>query len=1810
LRFGEKHYTYTASFWRIWGSNTKKSKNMVTRLPLQLPCFLSARPVLLCIGLSLLSALSALGQTLDWVNQPLVSSIFGSHDESRAVAVDASGNTYVTGYFAGTADFDPSVGEAGLTSAGGNDIFIAKYDASGNYLWAKRMGGTGSDIGNAIALDGLGNVYVTGSFAGTADFDPSVGTAELMSAGGGDIFIAQYDASGNYLWAKRMGGTGNDIGNAIALDGLGNVHVTGSFAGTADFDPGPLAANLTGVGSNDIFIAKYDASGNYVWAKSVGSSGLDSGNGIAVDGSGNVHMTGQFTGTADFDPGAGTANLTSLGGNEAFIAKYDASGNYVWAKRVGGSSGDVSHALVLDGSGNVHVTGYFNGTADFDPGAGTASLMSVGTQDIFIAKYDASGNYVWAKWAGGSISDFGYGIALDGTGNVHVTGYFSLTADFDPGTGIANLTSVGDRDIFIAKYDASGNYLWAKAIGGAGTDTGYGIAVDGSSNVYATGGFINSKVDFDPGAGTVELSAGFANQDAFVVRLSSAGDLGWAIHLGYYGSQPFGMECRAIVRDASGNVYATGNFAGLNVDFDPGAGTANLSSLGSTDIFIAKYDASGNYLWAKAIGSATDDSGYGLALDGSGNVHLTGYFTGTADFDPGAGTANLINAAGGADLFIAKYDASGNYLWAKAVGGTFSDVGYGLAVDGRGNVYVTGHFVNTVDFDPSSDGTANLVGAGSFNIFIAQYDASGNYVWAKAINGASSEGGYAIALDGGGNVHITGYFFSTMDFDPGTGTANLTSAGVGDIFIAKYDASGNYLWAKALGGIGNDAGYALALDGSGNVYVAGSFLIEADFDPGAGMANLTAVGGYDGFVAKYDASGNYLWAKAMGGTGFDYGYGLALDGNGNVHVTGSFSNTVDFDPGSGTANLTSAGADDIFIAKYDASGNYILAVQVGSTGSDYGYCIAANGVDKVNVGGAFAATVDFAPGAGTANRTALSLLNDIFIAQYSAFVFTGEPDINLKGNNVDIADGDITPDATDDTDFGNVCLDGGTNPNTFTIENTGTADLTLSAGSITITGAHPGDFSLSGITLPATIAAGSSTTFIITFDPSVAGTRTATVNIASNDSDEGAYDFAVTGNGQQAPTFTACPVGPVTSTTDVGQCTAAVNYTVTATGSPAPTMAYVFSGATTGSGTGTGSGSVFEKGNTTVTVTATNLCGAPTCVFTVTVTDTEKPTITCPSAQTVPTAPGDCGTPPVTYNVTTTDNCASTATLVSGFPSGSIFPLGLNTVVWRADDAGGNSTTCAFTVTVGDGQNPSIVCPSNISRNTDANQCTALVNYTNPIVSDNCTGWTLTRTGGLASGSAFPLGTNMVLWEVTDVGGNMALCQFTVTVSDAQLPSIACPSNTVRSNDAGQCSAVVTYATPTATDNCSISALVRTSAAGTASGSTFPLGVTTVTWQASDGASPANTKSCSFTVTVNDTQLPTITCPSNQTLSTLPSQCVAPATYSVAYSDNCAGGGATLQSGLPSGSNFPKGISTMVWKATDGAGLTKTCSFRVTVNDMENPAILCPTVAPTATAVNSCVSAPLTYSTPTATDNCAPAPTVVRISGPTSGSTFPLGTTTVIWRAIDGAGRSSTCSFAVAVADATPPVISCPGSMAVTGSGSPCTATVGYTAPTATDNCGLQSLFLLSGQPSGSSFPAGATVNTWRALDNSGTSATCSFTVTVSCGPSPDPSEGGESLTAERDVASPPLRGGWEGLLLSPNPATSEVLIFSEKALGADGELTVYDAQGRLMWRQPTAAEQSQWLLTLDGRWPNGVYVVALRSGQQILTKRLVVSRL
>jgi len=354
-----------------------------------------------------------------------------SDDYSYGIALDSNGNSYVTGYFQGSASF----GSTTLSSSGGDDIFIAKLDSNGNWLWARRAGGSRAEYGREIAVDNNGDSYVTGSFYGSAIF----GSTSLMSPETWvpGCFIAKLDSNGNWLWAKKVDASNSNSGSGIAVDSVGNSYVTGYLQGSASFG----STTFSSV-AEDIFIAKLDGEGNWLWAKKAGGSNGDYGKSIAVDSSGNSYVTGNFFGSASF--GNTTLNSGDTSFSDIFIAKLDSNGNWLWANKAGGLSSDYSSCITVDSHGNSYVTGAFQSSASF----GSTSLSSSGYFDIFVAKLDVYGNWLWAERAGDTGSDYGRSIAVDIYGNAHVTGYFNGSPSF----GSTTLISSGIEDIFIARY--------------------------------------------------------------------------------------------------------------------------------------------------------------------------------------------------------------------------------------------------------------------------------------------------------------------------------------------------------------------------------------------------------------------------------------------------------------------------------------------------------------------------------------------------------------------------------------------------------------------------------------------------------------------------------------------------------------------------------------------------------------------------------------------------------------------------------------------------------------------------------------------------------------------------------------------------------------------------------------------------------------------------------------------------------------------------------------------------------------------------------------------------------------------------------------------------------------------------------------------------------------------------------------------------------------------------------------------------------------------------------------------------------------
>jgi len=444
------------------------------------------RPLLVLILLILFG--NAKAQTLQWAHS------FGSIDldVGYTILTDADGNVYVSAYFSDTVDLDPGAGLLEFGSAGIFDISIQKFDPDGNLIWAKVFGSAGADVPGVMKFDSFGNIYLSGWFNDSLDFDPGAGTFSLIPFGDYDAFLLKMDSDGNFLWAEKFGGAGQEIGQDVEFDPAGNVVLGGSFEGIVDFDPGAGVTLLDSAIAHGGFAVKLDSDGNFISATSFDVDVIDS--------DGNMYSANYFTGTFDFDPGAGTAMLTSAGSRDIYIIKLDPAGNFRWVKQIGDVGADEARVLDIDPAGDLILTSMYEGTVDYDPNSGVDLKTSAGMKDLVIQKLDTAGNSLWAKSFGGPGAEFFNGAYVDGLGNVYSTGNYELTTDFDPGPGIQNYTVLGLADAFVLKLNTDGEYEWAYSLGSTDFENGVGVHADAMGNFYGSGLF-SLTIDFDPGPG-------------------------------------------------------------------------------------------------------------------------------------------------------------------------------------------------------------------------------------------------------------------------------------------------------------------------------------------------------------------------------------------------------------------------------------------------------------------------------------------------------------------------------------------------------------------------------------------------------------------------------------------------------------------------------------------------------------------------------------------------------------------------------------------------------------------------------------------------------------------------------------------------------------------------------------------------------------------------------------------------------------------------------------------------------------------------------------------------------------------------------------------------------------------------------------------------------------------------------------------------------------------------------------------------------------------------------------------------------------
>jgi hypothetical protein len=474
---------------------------------------------LLVLGLMILPVISYAQEVqFSWVKQ-----IAGpSHMQTRASATDPSGAVITCGSLEGLADFNPGAGSNTGSSAGLKDAFIYKLNASGDYVWSVVFGSTADDIAYDVATDAQGNVYCTGEFRGTVNFNPLGTAVNLTAFSGYNAFVVKYSSQGQFLWVRKFGGAsqGYETGRTISVDASGNVLSSGQFYGTVDFDPGAGVSDLNFNNSYGCYISKLSADGSFVWAK--GFPGYYTvPNELKIDGTNHVYCVGTFYSNTDFDPGVASYTLNGQY-YDTYITKLDPQGNFVWARQFQSSSTCFTSEIQIDPQGNIFAAGHFNGTTDFNPDL-VATQTVTNTQSSyrsFLVKLDSQGLFQWMKQLSPNSETYAFGLKRDVNGNLFVSGHFKGVTDFNPDPvaeyPVSSTTTWYD-DGYITKLDANGNFIEATTFGGSDVDQVNALLINPATGVLNVVGTFSGTCDFSPGQAVTNLtSAGLS--DGFVAR--------------------------------------------------------------------------------------------------------------------------------------------------------------------------------------------------------------------------------------------------------------------------------------------------------------------------------------------------------------------------------------------------------------------------------------------------------------------------------------------------------------------------------------------------------------------------------------------------------------------------------------------------------------------------------------------------------------------------------------------------------------------------------------------------------------------------------------------------------------------------------------------------------------------------------------------------------------------------------------------------------------------------------------------------------------------------------------------------------------------------------------------------------------------------------------------------------------------------------------------------------------------------------------------------------------------------------------------
>lgn len=433
-------------------------------------------------------------------------------DDAFTIISDQNYNVITTGVFNTEIDLDPGPVVDLHTSAGNTDIFLSKLDVNGNYLWGFSIGGTYTDYVSSVTADTLGDLYVTGYFADSIDFDPSPSSA-IYYATTDCGFVAKYSTNGTFQWVKLFGGAGSVHPFHITTSNSSALYISGSFSDSIDFNPDLGVDFLFGPPYQNSFILKLDMSGNFEWVRHIRAKCNKHSTNIW----GDIALVGEFSDTVDLDPTPGIDNhIACSNWPDLFLTRLDINGQFAWAKSFGGISTEEAYDTQMDNSGNVITVGYCTG--DIDPSPAIYNVGGFGNRDIFIQKLDPNGNFLWGQGYGSTVTDEGRSVEIDNYGNIYHAGTFTGNIDFDYGASVSALNCSNPSDIFIQKLDPNGQLIWVKQIDGSLSTIAKDLD-EHNGYVHLTG-YFNYSVDFNPDISIDTISSYNNSFDIFVWKLS------------------------------------------------------------------------------------------------------------------------------------------------------------------------------------------------------------------------------------------------------------------------------------------------------------------------------------------------------------------------------------------------------------------------------------------------------------------------------------------------------------------------------------------------------------------------------------------------------------------------------------------------------------------------------------------------------------------------------------------------------------------------------------------------------------------------------------------------------------------------------------------------------------------------------------------------------------------------------------------------------------------------------------------------------------------------------------------------------------------------------------------------------------------------------------------------------------------------------------------------------------------------------------------------------------------------------------------